>query len=119
MAIRSAFALGLHRQDCGLDFTSIEIKTRRNLWRSLFVLDRFLAASLGRPVAIPGEDAPDQTLAVPEERVRLEFSFEEEQERISTVALSAAVRTSHAIDTTLRTTYSRSGEPGEVESTQR
>ncbi|KAK4043233.1 fungal-specific transcription factor domain-containing protein [Parachaetomium inaequale] len=71
MAVRSAFALGLHREETMRDviFTPTEMRVRRNLWKTLFILDRFLAATLGRPTAIskddcsckmvPGNDAAD------------------------------------------------------------
>lgn len=41
MAVRSAFALGLHREETLVIFNTEEQTLRRNLWRSLFVLDRF------------------------------------------------------------------------------
>src|ERR1700753_1941338 len=52
MAVRSAYALGLHREDTLVVFNIDEQEARRNLWKSLFVLDRYLALSLGRPSAI-------------------------------------------------------------------
>ncbi|KAK4186531.1 fungal-specific transcription factor domain-containing protein [Podospora australis] len=58
MAVRSAYALGLHREETMRDviFTEGEMKVRRNIWKTLFILDRFLAATLGRPTAISGHD---------------------------------------------------------------
>lgn len=41
MAVRSAFALGLHREEPMVIFSAEEQTLRRNLWRSLFILDRF------------------------------------------------------------------------------
>ncbi|KAF9874032.1 hypothetical protein CkaCkLH20_08404 [Colletotrichum karsti] len=65
MAVRSGFALGLHRvRENHFIFKSEEVRLRRNLWRSLFVLDRFLAASLGRPVAIDEEECAQEALLV-------------------------------------------------------
>ncbi|KUJ21163.1 uncharacterized protein LY89DRAFT_428223 [Mollisia scopiformis] len=66
MAVRSAFALGLHREESMSLFSTSEQSTRRNLWRSLFVLDRFLAASLGRPTAIRESDCSDDILQLGE-----------------------------------------------------
>jgi len=40
---------------------------RCNVWRSLFVLDRFLAASLGRPTAIPEISCSEVALQPPSE----------------------------------------------------
>jgi len=66
MAVRSAFALGLHRVlETRIIFSGEEAVVRRNLWRSLFVLDRFLAASLGRPTAISEEDCSPDALDSP------------------------------------------------------
>jgi hypothetical protein len=62
MALRSSFALGLHRQEATGIFTKEKQSTRRNLWRSLYVLDRFLSASLGRPTAIRDNDCSGDTL---------------------------------------------------------
>jgi hypothetical protein len=52
MAARSAQALGLHREETMIIFGAEEQKARKNLWRSLFVIDRLLSCSLGRPTAI-------------------------------------------------------------------
>ncbi len=62
MAVRSAFALGLHREETMCIFGGAEQSVRRNLWRTLFVLDRFLATSLGRPTAIRESDCSGTTL---------------------------------------------------------
>ncbi|KAL2128600.1 hypothetical protein VTI74DRAFT_8951 [Chaetomium olivicolor] len=58
MAVRSAYAMGLHREETMHDviFTPTEMRVRRNLWKTLFILDRFLAATLGRPTAISEDD---------------------------------------------------------------
>jgi hypothetical protein len=54
MAVRSGYALGLHREDStsAAIFGEMEQSARRNVWRSLFIMDRFLALSLGRTPAI-------------------------------------------------------------------
>jgi len=51
IAIRAAYALGLHRSDISALFESRERKTRERVWKSLRVLDIFMSASLGRPPA--------------------------------------------------------------------
>lgn len=38
-------------------FTEAQMTERRNLWKTLFILDRFLAATLGRPTAISEDDS--------------------------------------------------------------
>ncbi|KAF6842775.1 C6 transcription factor [Colletotrichum musicola] len=53
VAVRAAYALGIHRRDSGGEglFSQREQDARERLWKSLRVLDLFLAASLGRPLA--------------------------------------------------------------------
>ncbi|KAK0734711.1 fungal-specific transcription factor domain-containing protein [Lasiosphaeria miniovina] len=60
MAVRSAYALGLHREEAmyKLIFSQAEMKIRRNMWKTLLILDRLLAATLGRPAAISEDDCP-------------------------------------------------------------
>lgn len=66
MAVRTAFSLGLHKLDTMVIFPPRERAERRNVWRSLYVLDRFLAAALGRPVCIPEEDCAIDALKSPD-----------------------------------------------------
>ncbi|KDQ12430.1 hypothetical protein BOTBODRAFT_67359 [Botryobasidium botryosum FD-172 SS1] len=62
MAIRLAQDMGLHRsldkwQASGANrFTSAEKETQKRIWWSCVFLDRFVAASIGRPVAISEKD---------------------------------------------------------------
>ncbi|KAK1983791.1 fungal-specific transcription factor domain-containing protein [Colletotrichum cereale] len=51
VAVRAAYTLGIHRKDNPTLFSSEEQETRERLWRALRVLDLFLSASLGRPLA--------------------------------------------------------------------
>lgn len=48
-AVRAAYALGLHRKEIAALFPPPEFKTRERLWKTIRVLDLFMAASLGRP----------------------------------------------------------------------
>ena len=57
MAIRSGDFLGLHREETLVISTPEMQANRRMIWRSLFILDRFLAASLGRPIAITEDES--------------------------------------------------------------
>lgn len=65
MAVRSAYALGLHREETLVVFPPAEQHIRQQVWRSLFVMDRFLAISLGRPPAINEEDCSGDALNPP------------------------------------------------------
>lgn len=49
IAVRAAYALGIHRGDIGSLFSPAEYTTRERLWKGLRFLDLFLSSSLGRP----------------------------------------------------------------------
>jgi hypothetical protein len=49
IAVRAAYALGIHRGDIGSLFSPAEYTMRERLWKGLRVLDLFLSSSLGRP----------------------------------------------------------------------
>lgn len=103
MAVRSAFALGLHREETHCIFNTGEQSVRRNLWRSLFVLDRFLAASLGRPTAIRESDCSGDTLTTAEFHTSQSATNEE---YTNSVALKASTRSCHVIGVVLEKVYS-------------
>lgn len=51
--------MGFHRSwEPGIVHNKQETTLRQRIWSSLFVLDRFLAASLGRPLAIQNKEHP-------------------------------------------------------------
>ncbi|KAI8391513.1 fungal-specific transcription factor domain-containing protein [Radiomyces spectabilis] len=56
MAIRLAQNFGLNRNCEHWDIPESEKQTRKRIWWSLLVTDRFQAASLGRPISIRDED---------------------------------------------------------------
>lgn len=49
IAVRAAYAIGLHRKDVALSFPSTECQNRERLWKVIRILDLFMGASLGRP----------------------------------------------------------------------
>jgi Fungal specific transcription factor domain/Fungal Zn(2)-Cys(6) binuclear cluster domain len=49
IAVRAAYALGLHLEEVARKFTAQEYRTRERLWKGIRVLDLFMSASLGRP----------------------------------------------------------------------
>jgi hypothetical protein len=104
MAVRSAFALGLHREETMVIFSPEEQTVRRNLWRTLFVLDRFLSASLGRPTAISEEFCSGKALAVPD---YVPNPAESDITQLGCQALEASVKSSHVIGNILRKVYSK------------
>ncbi|KAL2074526.1 hypothetical protein VTL71DRAFT_8304 [Oculimacula yallundae] len=110
MAVRSAFALGLHREESMGFFSGAEQSVRRNLWRSLFVLDRFLSTSLGRPTAIRESDCSGTTLLTGEKAPFPQAPFPTAANANYTgpnaVGLEASVRSCHAIGVILEKVYS-------------
>ncbi|RMD43285.1 hypothetical protein DV735_g1824, partial [Chaetothyriales sp. CBS 134920] len=51
IAVRAAYALGLHRSDISSLFEAKERRSRERVWKSLRTLDLYMSASLGRPPA--------------------------------------------------------------------
>jgi hypothetical protein len=107
MAVRSAYALGLHSEATLVAFNSIEQTARMNLWKSLFVMERFVALSLGRPSAIFSDelypDSPKQQhLSDPElETAGDNLSFEQS----GSAAMDASVKTCSIIGKILKDVY--------------
>ncbi|KAK4171202.1 fungal-specific transcription factor domain-containing protein [Triangularia setosa] len=107
MAVRSAYALGLHREETMRDviFTPGEMKVRRNLWKTLFILDRFLAATLGRPTAISGHDCSMNIFSDDDAVNSMEITGEFDP--VHAKSLHACVETCRIIGDTLRVFSSR------------
>ena len=105
MAVRSAYALGIHREETLVIFAPDERSSRRKLWRSLFVLDRFLAVSLGRPVAIAEEESSGEILQPPDHASG--NGTEPDGFDICAAGLAASVRSCHLMGTILRRVYHR------------
>ncbi|KAL9101794.1 MAG: hypothetical protein Q9163_002990 [Psora crenata] len=103
MAVRSAYSLGMHREETLVIFPPVEQMARRKLWRSLFILDRFLAVSFGRPVAISEEECSGEILA-PSSHAQLHPS-QPDPHHVCAVGLEATVRSCHVMGTILRTVY--------------
>ncbi|KAE8136040.1 hypothetical protein BDV38DRAFT_272320 [Aspergillus pseudotamarii] len=51
IALRAAYAVGIHRKDANTLFCTRERRARERVWKSLRMMDLFLSASLGRPPA--------------------------------------------------------------------
>jgi hypothetical protein len=109
MAARSALALGLHRAETMVIFSAEEQMSRKNLWRSLFVIDRLLSCSLGRPTAISEDDCSGDTLhptdAATEQPYELNVHPVTDYNITGPCALEAAVRSCSAIGLILRKVY--------------
>ncbi|WEW58226.1 hypothetical protein PRK78_003694 [Emydomyces testavorans] len=99
MAVRSAYALGLHRKNTMSTFTTAEQRLRRNIWRTMYILDCFLSASLGRPNGINSRDAAE--LFIGDEDDGHEIS----ERGIDTAALYASVRAARLLGDILSCVY--------------
>ncbi|KAL6709394.1 hypothetical protein ACN47E_001801 [Coniothyrium glycines] len=111
MAARSAHALGLHREETMVIFSDAEQTSRKNLWRSIFVIDRLLSCSLGRPTAISEDDCSGDTLNPSEEQLEQPFNLgihsSSDYNETGPYALEAAVRSCSVIGLILRKVYQR------------
>lgn len=106
MAVRSAFALGLHRKEALPAFPVPQQELRRNLWKTLFVLDRFLSASLGRPTAINEDDCSEDLLYQSDAALRPD-SDETSDDVVHAEGLKAIIRSSQSIGIILKKVYSK------------
>lgn len=92
-------------------FGGAEQSVRRNLWRTLFVLDRFLSTSLGRPTAIRESDCSGTTLLTGEKAPFPQAPFPTAANASFTspnaVGLEASVRSCHVIGVILEKVYSQ------------
>ncbi|RYP79400.1 hypothetical protein DL769_002984 [Monosporascus sp. CRB-8-3] len=108
MAVRSAFALGLHREESMVIFNETEVRARKSLWRTLFILDKFLSACLGRPMGISDDDCSEDAFKPPRQSTRSNDSLlSSEDEGIGSIALNVTVQTCHIIGMTLKKVYSK------------
>ncbi|KAI1212946.1 fungal-specific transcription factor domain-containing protein [Annulohypoxylon truncatum] len=107
MAVRSAFAMGLHREESMVIFSDSERHIRRNVWRTLFVLDRFLAACLGRPISIPEDDCSEHALEAPMRTRTDESMMGDDAQATNSIALDTAVTSCYWIGSTLKKVYSK------------
>ena len=105
MAARSAHALGLHREETMVIFSSEEQTQRKNLWKSIFVMDRLLSCSLGRPTAISEDDCSGDALRPSEPPFSLHIDPAPGLEQTGPCALDAAVRSCSVIGVILRKVY--------------
>lgn len=113
MAIRSGFALGLHRIDALVVYREDEQLVRRNIWRSLFVVDAFLAASLGRPTSISNEECsitdkkPDFSVQPHPNPHVPPYGPGADMGHTSMLGVEASVRSCQVVGTILKTIYSK------------
>ena len=106
MAIRSGYALGLHKEETLAIFSPETQAARRSIWRSLFILDRFLAASLGRPIAIMDDESLGDILnaSTPSAISKVGTSILSESQ-ICSAGMAAAVRSGHVVGIILKKVY--------------
>lgn len=109
MAARSAHAMGIHREETMVIFSLEEQTQRKNLWRSIFVIDRLLSCSLGRPTAISEDDCSGDALRPHNQILEQPFSLgiysTSDYHETGPHALEAAVRSCSAIGVILQKVY--------------
>ncbi|EAW15134.1 putative C6 transcription factor [Aspergillus clavatus NRRL 1] len=73
IALRAAYAVGIHRKDANALFCTRERRARERVWKSLRMMDLYLSASLGRPPATSDFDFDVRDSAMsPGEQQRLQ-----------------------------------------------
>jgi hypothetical protein len=110
MAVRSAFALGLHRKESLRAVPLQQQELRRRLWKTLFVLDRFLSASLGRPTAISEDECSEELLYQADSTAQPASDGSLPGPTVQVVhaeGLNAVVRSSQSIGIILKKVYSQ------------
>lgn len=101
--MRTAYTLGLHREETLAIFSTDEQTSRKRLWRSLFTMDRFLAAHLGRPVAMAEEECSGEFLNPQANTFAKTTQLTPGQ--ICSAGLEACARSCHAIGLILSKIY--------------
>ena len=99
IAVRAAYALGLHRSDISTLFEARERRTRERVWKSLRILDIFLSASLGRPPATSEVDGGHVSWTKP--------SRDYEDIQLDGLSLSAMLRICFIFERILNEVYCR------------
>lgn len=102
MAVRTAYTLGLHREETLVVFPAEQQSARKNLWRSLFIMDRFLSASLGRPMAIADDECSGEIL---NSTSSLYSAPQLDTHQYCAAGLEAAVRSFHVVGIVLKKVY--------------
>ncbi|KAL3494111.1 hypothetical protein BJX62DRAFT_223505 [Aspergillus germanicus] len=82
IALRAAYAVGIHRKDANSLFTARERRARERVWKSLRMMDLFLSASLGRPPA-----TSDFDYDLREDETRRESHLPQDQLSLTVVSL--------------------------------
>ena len=103
MAVRIAYSLGMHRREPLILYPVEEQDCRRRLWRTMFVLDRVLATSLGRPLVIAEEDCSSELL-FPHTNT-LQQCFHIVSDQTCSAGLEATVISTHLLGLVLRKVY--------------
>ncbi|KAL1846555.1 hypothetical protein Plec18170_009134 [Paecilomyces lecythidis] len=100
MAVRLAYALGLHRVETQLIFNESERVSRMMLWKSLYVMDRFISSCLGRPTAIHDDDCSDALFSS-----NIAISPPHGEQSFVSDTLSASVRSAKILGVILNRVY--------------
>ena len=108
ITVRAAYTIGLHRAKATTIFSATEQASRRRLWQSLFILDRLIGLSSGRPMAISDGEALDEGLFSLEQTnpTTTPGSRSDEEPSCST-SFGATLRSCHIIGLILTRVYQR------------
>lgn len=88
IALRAAYAVGIHRKDANALFCGQERRARERVWKSLRMMDLFLSASLGRPPATSDIDHDLREDAMPPGKQQQQPLPPQEQLSVAVITLS-------------------------------
>jgi Fungal specific transcription factor domain len=100
VAVRAAYALGIHRHETNIAFTPEEGISRERAWKTLRVCDLFLSASMGRPPATSETDCNIPWALV-------ESAADRETSTVPSQVSSAIFRICHIFERILVEVYSK------------
>ncbi|PQE19408.1 fungal specific transcription factor domain protein [Rutstroemia sp. NJR-2017a BBW] len=100
VAVRAAYALGIHRHETNVAFVPQEGISRERAWKTLRVCDLFLSASMGRPPATSDTDCNIPWTSVDQVAGR-------ESQHVPSQVASAIFRICHVFERILIEVYSR------------
>jgi hypothetical protein len=99
VAVRAAYALGIHRHEANVAFVKHEGIDRERAWKSLRVCDLFISASMGRPPA-----TLEETCNIPWATLE---SSDDRGDSVKAQAASAIFRICHLFERVLTEVYSK------------
>ncbi|KAK3365396.1 hypothetical protein B0H63DRAFT_540196 [Podospora didyma] len=101
LSLMTVYMLSVSKRNTAYAYLGMAVRSARNMWKTLFILDRFLAASLGRPTAIAEDDCSCDLYSFNSTNNHHSTS-NSTLESVHLKSLDACVRSCHVIGVTLK-----------------